>query len=58
VGQATSEPRAMQDLGPVGSNGPVILTQTEDVTTLGEEQVPPGVELTLTAFIETTELPA
>jgi hypothetical protein len=58
VGQASSEQRAMQDLGPVGSNGPVILTRTEDVTTLGEEQVPPGEEFTLTAFIETIELPA
>jgi len=46
VGQAGSEQRAMQDLGPVGSNGPVILTRTEDVTTLGEEQVPPSEEPT------------
>ena len=40
----------MQDQGAVESNGPVILTRTEDVTTLGEEQVPPGEEPTRPEF--------
>jgi regulator of protease activity HflC (stomatin/prohibitin superfamily) len=47
VGQASSEQQAMQDLDPEGgTNGPVILTPTEDTTALGEEQVPPGEEPT------------
>ena len=47
VGQASSEQKALQDLDPEGrTNGPVILTPTEEATTLGEEQVPPGEEPT------------
>jgi regulator of protease activity HflC (stomatin/prohibitin superfamily) len=46
VGQASSEQQAMQGVNPEGTNGPVILTPTEDATTLGEEQVPPGEEPT------------
>jgi hypothetical protein len=37
----------VQDMDPEGgTNGPLILTPTEDATTLGEEQVPPGEEPT------------
>ncbi len=46
VGQASSEQQAMQELGPDGTNGPVIPTPAEDATALGEEQVPPGEEPT------------
>jgi regulator of protease activity HflC (stomatin/prohibitin superfamily) len=46
VGQASSEQQAMQGVNPEETNGPVILTPTEDATTLGEEQVPPGEEPT------------
>jgi hypothetical protein len=44
VGQASSEQQAMQGVNPEETNGPVILTPTEEATTLGEEQVPPGEE--------------